>query len=440
MEEEEKGISIGEIFKVIFKRVWWVVGVTAAVMIIFVCLIQFWYNPSRQTYSASFDIRLPSGNSYPDGTELKLEDSVLLESLQLIKDDELLPEDKRTGQFESVDIEKMVSEDGVQFLQTVERQEDETYAYHNTVRIGKKYFKNEKQGVAFVRAVVEFPVANSLYIVNGMNYSERLALYDAYLTYDEKINALTEQKNYILQKYEDIRTQYSGEYAPKGLDSEKMIDDYIREMTDIFDARQQEAIKDTISANYLVFDTETYKNTAQAKMDSLKISIDENEKRIVAQRAERDRLLQNNNIMEATEYDKIIADLTDKNAVMLNEWNKTKETFDKIDSPEYVSAKSALDARLNEIRAKLETATATMRTVNIATYAEKAQAIYVNNKIEVNGGLSVILAALIGLVGGFVLVSIVILIIDLPKYKRKKLAAQTVGEVTDERSDGEEKE
>ena len=97
--EEEKGISIGEIFKVIFKRIWWLVAATAAVMIVFVCVVQFWYNPNKQSYSASFVIRLPSDNAYPDGTTLRMSDSVLLENLQIIKDESLMPESKRTGKF-----------------------------------------------------------------------------------------------------------------------------------------------------------------------------------------------------------------------------------------------------------------------------------------------------------------------------------------------------
>ncbi len=441
--EEEKGISISEIFKIIFKRIWWVVAVTAAVLILFVCLVKFWYNPSKQTYSASFDIRLPSDNVYPDGTELRFADSVLLESLQFIKDESLLPESKRTGKFANIDIQKMVEEDDIQFLQKIEQKEDDSYEYHNTVEISGKYFKDANQAAAFVKAVAEFPVDNAKRIVQNMNYSELLAKYERYNTYEEKIGALIGQKDYILSMYERISNKYSGDYVPYGLNSEKSIDDYIRDLTDVFDTREQEAVRNTVVASYYVWDTVTYLDNAQSKIDALTVEIIENENRIEAQIAERDKLKENfGSIQETTEFDKIIADLADKNAVMNNEIKKTEETLRKIEvyiNGDGKAAKVAFDKRLDKIRAQLEEATQTLRTVNIATYQEKSQAIYVNNKVVVEGGINIILVAAVGAVAGFVIVSAVILIIDLPKYKRNKLSAEAATAEEQENPDGEEK-
>lgn len=41
MDYEERSISLSELVKIIFKRVWWVVGVTLAVMLIFIFAVQF---------------------------------------------------------------------------------------------------------------------------------------------------------------------------------------------------------------------------------------------------------------------------------------------------------------------------------------------------------------------------------------------------------------
>lgn len=449
MEEEEKGISIGEIFKIIFKRIWWVVAVTAAVMIAFVCVVQFWYNANEQSYSASFDIRLPSykenpdgtiSEEYPDGTVLKVSDSVLLENLQLIKNETFVAESQRTGKFSNIDIEKMVNEDDVEFSREIKAMEDETYEYNYTVKISKKYFKNSTQAVDFVKSVAEFSVNNAKRIVNSMNYSERLARYDRYPTYEEKIEALIEQKEYLVETYKDLKELYSGEYVPAGLNSAKSLDDYILDLTDVFDLRQQEAVQSTVNANYYVYDTETYLKTADENIASLRVKIKENEKRIAAQVAERDKLTANGSIQETTEFDKIIADLTDKNAVMLNEIEKIEKTKSEIEKYIADGSKVKFDERLNEIRAQLEEATQTLKAVNIATYNEKAQAIYVNNKVVVDGGMNIILAAVIGAVLGFVIVSVVVLIIDLPKYKRAKLAAESGEESKSEQPDGEEKE
>lgn len=449
MEEEEKGISIGEIFKIIFKRVWWVVAVTAAVMIAFLCVVQFWYNAEKQVYTVSFDIRLPSfkenddgtiSEKYPDGTVLKVADSVLLENLQFIKDEIFLPESERTGKFSNIDIQKMVNEDDVALNRTIQENADKTYEYHYTLEITKKYFKNSKQAVDFVKSVAEFPVNNAKRMVNGMNYSERLLKYDKYPTYEEKINALIEQKKYLAETYENLKELYGGDYVPAGLNSTKSIDEYILDLIDVFDPRQQEEMRNVVSANYYVYDTQTYLDTAEAKIKAFEVEISENEKRIEAQRIERDKLTANGGIQETTEFDKIIADLTDKNAVMLNEIEKTEKTRSEIEKYIADGSKVKFDESLNEIRAQLEETTQTLKAVNVATYDEKAQAIYVNNKVVVEGGLNIVLAAVIGAALGFVIVSVVILIIDLPKYKRQKLAAEAGEAETTEQPDGEEKE
>ena len=68
MENEENGVSISEIFKVIFKRVWWVVGVTLAFLLLFVLVVQFWLNRQQQTYTVTYTIDFPGIEEgvYPD--------------------------------------------------------------------------------------------------------------------------------------------------------------------------------------------------------------------------------------------------------------------------------------------------------------------------------------------------------------------------------------
>ncbi len=441
--EEEKGISLGEIFKVILKRIWWVVAATAAAMIVFVCVIQFWYNPNNQSYSATYEIRLPSGDAYPDGTTLRLADSVLLENLQIIKDETLLPESKRTGKFAGVNIEKMVEEDDIKFMQTVVKKEDETYEYYSTVKISKKYFKDSEQATDFIRAVVEFPVDNAKNIVNSMNYTERLLRYVEYKTYDEKIDALIGQKNYIVEMYEKISDLYSGDYVPAGLNSEKTIDDYIRDLTDVFDVREQEAVRNIVSSKYYVSDVQPYIDNAQAKIEALNIEI-ANNNRIISELQEARKNLMLTGSIQATEaYEVRIAELTVENAKKLNEVEKTQTTLERI--KQYTEgadkeAKASFDKRLNDIRDQLKEATQTMKKVNIATYEEKSQTIYVNNKIVVDGGFSIIIAAVVGAVLGFVIAAVVIFIIDYPKYKRAKLAAEAEAPKEEgEQSESEEK-
>ena len=59
MDYEERSISLSELVKIIFKRVWWVVGVTLAVMLIFIFAVQFWLNRQNQTYTVNYTLEFP---------------------------------------------------------------------------------------------------------------------------------------------------------------------------------------------------------------------------------------------------------------------------------------------------------------------------------------------------------------------------------------------
>ena len=61
-----------DILKVIFKRIWWVLGATAACLLIVVLVTQLWYNKRQQFYSVSYEIVYPDSTSgkYPDGSDL----------------------------------------------------------------------------------------------------------------------------------------------------------------------------------------------------------------------------------------------------------------------------------------------------------------------------------------------------------------------------------
>ena len=432
MQEEERGITLSDIFKVIFKRIWWVVGATLAVMIAFVCLIQFWYNADRQTYSVTYEVRLPSGNAYPDGTELRVEDAILLSNLQIIKGEGMLPESERTGQFSGVDVKKMVQEDGVSISRTDANVDPNTYKF--TLSVTKKYFKNKYQAADFLHSIAEFPVYKSRQIAKDINYSEYLKKYDIYSTYEEKIDALIAQKDYIVSAYEKLAALYSGEYVPEGLSSQKSLGEHLIDMVNVFNAAEQEEVLAVVAANYYVFDTQSYKSSASARIEKNRREIEKNENIISALEAERNKLLAAGDIKATEAYEVEIASLVVENAKMENEITKTQNTLKEIEyytEGEGVEAKQAFDAKLNGIRAQLEEQADVLRSVSIATYAHKADVVYFNNKIKATGGMNIIIAGIIGLILGFVLAGAVILVIDFPKYRKDMLAVKAADNAED---------
>ena len=425
---EEYGITLGEICRIIFRRVWWVIGVTAAFLLITVLLVQFWYNPNNRQYTVSYNIRFPDSSSglYPDGTPLRVTDSVLLGSLTEIKSGTYSEGEENAPDFSDIDIEDMVENDAISLTavttETSDSGESGWSGYRLTVSY--KYFKDSAQAVAFIKKIAEYPIDKAQYIVENALYNYNLTEYEDGTTYDAKIAALINHKNYVMSIYDFIKNNYGETYRPLGA-SDKTITDYINEASTIFDSRIQSAYYNTVTANYYVWDTETYKLTANASIEATRIEIANNKAVVAALEAKIAELDKNGTAFDQIEaYHEKIASYVERNAQLETSIKMTEETLDKIkkyeSDPQAVEDKAEFDAQLDSTRAQLATLTETAKSLRIATYQNESMVLYVNNVIETEGGINIIIAAVVGAVLGFIIVSVVILIKDMPEYKRRK--------------------
>lgn len=425
---EEYGITLGEICRIIFRRVWWVIGVTAAFLLITVLLVQFWYNPNNRQYTLSYNIRFPDSSSglYPDGTPLRVTDSVLLGSLTEIKSGTYSEGEENAPDFSDIDIEDMVENDAISLTAVTTEASDSGEAGWSGYRltVSYKYFKDSAQAVAFIKKIAEYPIDKAQYIVENALYNYNLTQYDVGTTYEAKIAALINQKNYVMSIYDFIKNNYGETYRPLGA-SDKTITDYINEASTIFDSRIQSAYYNTVTANYYVWDTETYKLTANASIEATRIEIANNEAIVSALEEKIAELDKNGTAFDQIEaYHEKIASYVERNTQLETSIKTTEETLAKIEiyesDPQAVEDKAEFDAQLDSTRAQLATLTETAKSLRIATYQNESMVLYVNNTIETEGGINILVAAVVGAVLGFIIVSVVILIKDMPEYKRRK--------------------
>ena len=425
---EEYGITLGEICRIIFRRVWWVIGVTAAFLLITVLLVQFWYNPNNRQYTVSYNIRFPDSSSglYPDGTPLRVTDSVLLGSLTEIKSGTYSEGEENAPDFSDIDIEDMVENDAISLTAVTTEASDSGEAGWSGYRltVSYKYFKDSAQAVAFIKKIAEYPIDKAQYIVENALYNYNLTQYDVGTTYEAKIAALINQKNYVMSIYDFIKNNYGETYRPLGA-SDKTITDYINEASTIFDSRIQSAYYNTVTANYYVWDTETYKLTANASIEATRIEIANNEAIVSALEEKIAELDKSGTAFDQIEaYHEKIASYVERNTQLETSIKTTEETLAKIEiyesDPQAVEDKAEFDAQLDSTRAQLATLTETAKSLRIATYQNESMVLYVNNTIETEGGINILVAAVVGAVLGFIIVSVVILIKDMPEYKRRK--------------------
>lgn len=414
-EETESGLTLGEILKVIFRRVWWVLGAAAVCLVVLTLVMQLWYNKKEQYYSVSYELVYPDSSSgkYPNGSDLFAEESISLKTLTDIKGGKYTP--LEPDKFKGIDVKDMYVNDNISVAETVARGEDGNVKRTYVLTVKSKYFGSDAQAHAFIRTVAEYPVSRVNSIMADKEFGVYLFTYDAAPTYEAKISALISQKNYIEDEYTKLKGY--GELADKGIAS----------LRNIFTSAQQNDLRAHITAENYVFDTDAYKAEAGTQKASLQLQIENNNKVIEALRDEQKNA---STTAETDPYDDRIAALTQQNGELKNRIDTIDETLSAIEkytdaTSEKYTAKQAFDAQLDGYYNQLVEAAETLKTVSVNVYNENSRVVYSSNKLEKQGGMHWLLAAVLGAVIGLAVSAVVICIIDLPKYKRSKLAPES---------------
>lgn len=404
MENRESGVSLSEIFKVIVKKIWLVILVAALFLAAAVFAVHFWYNRTTQTYSISYTIEFPGleNNEYPDGTPFRYNSVVSPSVLQSI----VGSNDALSG----IDVEKMVREDDIDLVLTSGANSAENSF---TLTVGVGYFKNGSQAAAFMRAVAEYPVERAKSISQGIAADGYLSVFDNANAFQTKIDALSDQREYVLSRYDDMIAALSVEYTFNG----RTLADYRAEAALVFDESAEEYLDALLATGHYVLDYEQYAESAQPRIDTIQKSIAENELRIAALVEQRDSAT-DSSYLES--YNSRIAELTEENVDLRLQIEDIQASLDWINSDSRDADIADFTSRLNACRNLLASVTSTYKAVYSNYFDSISGVVYTTNKLTAQGGINVFAAAVAGAVVGAILAGIGICIKDLPSYMRQR--------------------
>ncbi len=435
----ENGLTLGEIFKVILKRVWWVLGATVLCMVVMVLVMELWYNKNAQYYSIGYELVYPgsSNGKYPDGSDLFAEECISIGNLNDIKNGKYSSDNP--AEFAGVNVEAMHENDELTITEKVVKTEDGNIKRQYTLTANAKYFSDAAQARAFLRAVAEYPVSRVNYILANRDYGKRLPVYDSADEYSDAINALLSQKYYLEEEYRKLGEYGFAEESETG----------IAALHNILTETQQKDLNAQIMANRYVLNVGRFKETADEETASLRKKISDNEKIIAllreAKRGETAALAEQYDpavynktltvnaigakvagaISDTDPYDTEIARLIVENGEMQNRIDDITETLAAIEKEDYAELKQEFDVRMDAFRTSLQEAANTLKAVSLKIYSDNSRAVYASNKLEIQGGVFWAVSLISGALAGLILSVAVVCIIDLPKYKRKKLTAVT---------------
>ncbi len=451
MEEESKGaLTIGDFFRVIFRRKWIVLAVTVAALLIGVLLIQLVVNPIKTSYQVYFSMEYPGRSSvYPDGKTFRFQDMTSLEYLQAVKASD--------EKFADIDVEKMSENDGITIFNTSVREEsgetdkeeitinEKLYEYKFVAQ--GKYFPNEETATAFLRALAAYPAEYTKSSLEKVSFTKNLLSYDSASVkrYSDKLSILNNQYSSLVSQYGSLINSFGDNLVIK----EKSLRVWLNELETAYGEYDRSSLSSRLSRYGYTFDDEVLKKSN----DDLVYEYQMNEAKISNYRKAYEELIKTSSgIVEGDSILNEMTNLQNRNADIQFTLDFRGITTDKTSNvwswkvgdtaanENFKKESVAFGAELDAVKTVLEQQAVICKEVVAATYGQQARVIFSNNRLEKQGATGLVKAALLSVLIGLVAVCVVVLIIDMPKYSRKKKEACGVLPVTSSVPSAEEDE
>lgn len=445
-EEREDGVTLSEIFRVIGKRIIWILAISVVVALVAGLVVQFALNPGKREYEMTFMIEYPGDEDlkYPDGvTDFRYESMIYADNLNAVK--------KSKAEYANIDTAKMAASRSITIEQKTHGEgEFEKDLGIYTVKVKGSYFEDGDQASAFLRDVFQFSLGKVTSMVSDMDFGSTLATYSSLPNYSSRINVLKEQQAYLLKMYDKYgdfgRFVYQDE---KG--NSKNLSTYRAECAVALDGGNVHGLhlstleKELSNNRYQLSETNEEKiaseNAVKAQIENLSLERKKNRLQIEKLEEEIQKIIQlsDNKIDYGSEafqpFNTQITTLTMRNAEIETEmkllsgsvgWtiNETTWELNPTEGPSSFKDDTEFKANLNRLYAVMEEQTELCKTVLVALFAEESGISAEQESVSVSGGSSLVMPVAVAFIGAFCVSAIVFFCIDRHKQKVAKEADQ----------------
>ncbi len=431
--EQEEGVSLLSILKVMFGRKLLLLILTVAIGLIGTLLILFGYNNLKGKYVSSFTYSEPNlaVGKYVDGAAFNYGSLVATNNLYAIKES--------NNDFSSVNVDKMIKDNSISISREIEEttatSTTETVVTNRTITytitIDKKYFSSEDQAKKFIQAIVNTTIDENQTKIKYLSYNNAIEFYTNTNILDQKVKYLREQYDFILNKYNNLSTVYNN-YIVKS--KNKSIAAYISEFKSAFEVSNS---IDNLYANMLrnvyVLDYTNMQDEYEELYNTYLTLYTYNDKKINELKTTINDIIQalpdsKKSDIDMSKYNEEIIKATSLKQEYLDMINYYSNVLEKLEpaEPNYIARASEADSqaflkKLDAAKDKLVEATNVLKEVEAEVLTDNNNVYYsYSNVIDTKGQIKTILAIIISIVAGFVVGCIVNLVLDYRKIGAKE--------------------
>ncbi|MDE5545993.1 MAG: hypothetical protein K2I88_00860 [Anaeroplasmataceae bacterium] len=424
MEEKEEGLSLGEIFHVLFIKKWLLLAVTLVITLFGVIFVQFLYNPGKVEYQATFQVKFPdafkvendSTRHYPDGTEFLYQELISLDNLKKAQ--------AKDESFASINVEKMKRNNGIsiqEYEATINNEPVKTEIY--SIFILKKYFSSSEQAADFFEALIDIPVETILEKSKLIDYDRYLKQFDSLSDYASQMEILINQKELIIKNYDRLISTYSNAHTIILNDgSIKPISTAQSDIESYFTRYDLEAMKNEVELNGYVYPNSEFLINVRNNLADLERQLERNNLKL-------DNLQKQIKDISSDEGQTIIiqgliseiSKITEENAEIESTIKDYNKYLNASSEAGYAEKLASFESRMKAHYEKLQEFTDIYAAFNNEIYETNTKVLVSAGSIIVeDGGINILIALAASLVIGFVLGCCLNLCLELPKFLKEK--------------------
>ena len=419
--EQEDGISLLDIIKLMFSRKLLLLIITVSIGLIGTIAILFGVNNLKSKYVSEFrysDQNLNDGK-YIDGAVFNYGELLTSSNLVRIKASD--------SKFDSIDITKLIESNGISINRTVVEKENVITDIYYSIVAEKKYFSSENQAKEFIGAIANTALENNTNKVKYLDYDTNLTSFKSATTLDSKVRFLRSQYEFIETSYDNLMSLYNNCVIKS---KNKSLTAYVSEFKNAFDLQNS---VDTLYGNLL-------KNAYVLDYDN---RIDEYEAiyntYLTLYESKNSKINELNTLINDTIQTIPDAKLTRYYEEIIKTSNQKREcqematyyanVLGKIDpsDPTYVeratqAESEAFDREITSLKNKLVEYTNILKDVETEILTDNNNVYYSKtNVIYITGNINIIIAVAASLVIGFVVGCVTNIILDHNKLINKPL-------------------
>jgi hypothetical protein len=456
---EEDGISLGQIFKVMFLRWKLLLIIAASIFVVGILGTQLIYNKMKTKYSSTIEyvnVLGATDGTYINNSIFNYRDIIKLSNLNSIKNS--------NSDFASIDVEKIVNNEDITLTKKIDENLKTSFY---TIQIKASYFKSSKQAKDFINAIFNIPVNELVSIYETSDNKSYLTAYNDCTDYESQIEALYNELNLLDNKYTELLKNY-----PESSVNGKNISAY----QVLFQNKYGQVVEKIIdsNSNYTTTNNNNNSTTTETKTNvnnnvTIKYKVIEdlknelsakkyvkdfeaNKASLLNRKASLEKQIEDNNIVIESLEDKIVLYNTGKNRNDssyvedpndLKISNNNNDAFTPLtteisklqkENAEISSEIAIIDtqiannggstdeiityeAKLSNLYTSLVVSANEYTNVSTTVVKNYSNVEYESKAIEASGGLGLIVSALLSLVAGLVVACVVNLIIDREKLK-----------------------